>query len=393
MAGMHWICFATFLFATVTGTAAEPPFPDAVELSGKWQPVIWGTPENPKPGRPKNVSGDELAALPDEITVSAGEAEKFTHWQWGDCRLQFEASGGAEILLLDRYRVYPPAKAGSGEWTRVEVRFVAPRWKDGKLSAKPSLAVKVDGREVDAAGSLPVAEGPPDGQVNEIGEQFSPLRIKWSSGGPGVIRNLWVGPIEPLQGASGKPWKPMFDDDSFEGWTVNGGDATYRREGDAIVGTTKHGTPNTFLITERDYGNFEFSVEVRGDVAFNAGIQFRSDARGGRGRRNRTFGYQCEIDPSPRAWSAGVYDEASRGWLTPLPYSPDRRTLLDKSRWHEFRIHAEGPVIKTYLDGKLVSHLYDSVSRRGYFGLQVHGTKVEEPMEIRWRNVRIRELD
>ncbi len=33
------------------------------------------------------------------------------------------------------------------------------------------------------------------------------------------------------------------------------------------------------------------------------------------------------------------------------------------------------------------------MTRRGYFGLQVHGIKGNEIHDIRWRNVRIRELD
>ena len=121
------------------------------------------------------------------------------------------------------------------------------------------------------------------------------------------------------------------------------------------------------------------------------GLQFRSVARDGRGRRNRTMGYQCEIDPSDRRWTAGVYDEARRGWLQPLPFMPELRMPLE-NRWHEFRIFADGSVIKTYLDGKLITHIYDAMTKRGYFGLQVHGIRGEETHDIRWRNVRIREL-
>ena len=33
------------------------------------------------------------------------------------------------------------------------------------------------------------------------------------------------------------------------------------------------------------------------------------------------------------------------------------------------------------------------MTQRGFIALQVHGSKAEEPMEIRWRNIRIIDLD
>ena len=39
-------------------------------------------------------------------------------------------------------------------------------------------------------------------------------------------------------------------------------------------------------------------------------------------KKGRVHGYQVEIDPSDRAWSAGIYDEARKGWLYSLENNP-----------------------------------------------------------------------
>jgi hypothetical protein len=93
-------------------------------------------------------------------------------------------------------------------------------------------------------------------------------------------------------------WQNLFDGKSFEGWTKMGGDATYEIKGKTIVGTTVPDTPNTFLCTEREYGDFILELEFKVDKNLNSGVQFRSIFQDGLVR-----GYQYEIDPSNRAWT------------------------------------------------------------------------------------------
>ena len=94
-------------------------------------------------------------------------------------------------------------------------------------------------------------------------------------------------------------FKPLFDGKTLDGWRKAGGGATYRAEDGCIVGEVGPGS-NTFLCTEKTYADFILKLEVKLDVHGNSGIQFRSHQRDGNGR---VFGYQCEIDPSARAWS------------------------------------------------------------------------------------------
>jgi len=83
-----------------------------------------------------------------------------------------------------------------------------------------------------------------------------------------------------------------------------------------IVGTTVLNTPNSFLCTKKNYSDFIFEVDLKVEENMNSGIQFRSESSADY-NNGRVHGYQCEVDPSDRAWSAGIYDEARRGWLYP----------------------------------------------------------------------------
>ena len=112
------------------------------------------------------------------------------------------------------------------------------------------------------------------------------------------------------------PWEPLFDGESLDGWSVKGGEAAYRAEDGGIIGTTVHNTPNTFLTTDAIYGDFILELEYLVDPSMNSGIQIRSNSFPYY-QDGRVHGYQVEIDPSERAWSAGIYDEGSRRWLYP----------------------------------------------------------------------------
>lgn len=206
---------------------------------------------------------------------------------------------------------------------------------------------------------------------------------------------------------------PLMQGDSIDGWVKRGGDAQYSVEDGAIVGTSKPHTPNTFLCTPRDYSDFELRLELKVEPPLNSGIQIRSEAfdqartvlatpPGGEQREyripaGRVHGYQVEIDPSDRAWSGGIYDEARRGWLYNLQ-GDDRQAAREAFKpddWNEYRIRAEGDHLQTWVNGVPVADLHDDQTASGFIGLQVHsigGDQDKIGKTIRWRNLRIKEL-
>ncbi len=194
--------------------------------------------------------------------------------------------------------------------------------------------------------------------------------------------------------ATQKPkWVSLFNGKDFTGWTVRGEQVKndYRIENREIVGTSKPGSQNTFLCTEKEYTDFILELEVKADTGMNSGIQFRSRSLP-EYKNGRVHGYQAEIDPSARAWSGGLYDEARRDWLVNLKNNPEGQKAYKKFDWNKYRIEAKGRQVRIFLNGVKTTDYTDTLQTSGFIALQVHGTKKERPMEVRWRNIRLAEL-
>ncbi len=188
------------------------------------------------------------------------------------------------------------------------------------------------------------------------------------------------------------------------GWVQRGGKAQYRMENGELVGRAVPGTPNSFLCTERSYTNFILELEFKPHPGLNSGVQIRSECFDRPTRvvtadktnnipAGRVHGYQVEIDPSARAWTGGIYDESRRGWLADLKTNAPAREAFRMHEWNRFRIECRGDEIRTWLNDVPAARLMDSMTPAGFIGLQVHGIGGNTNLlEIRWRNVRIREL-
>jgi hypothetical protein len=168
------------------------------------------------------------------------------------------------------------------------------------------------------------------------------------------------------------------------------GKAKYEVLNGEIVGTTVADEPNSFMATEKDYGDFILELEYKVPQGMNSGIQFRSlsnpDFKNG-----RVHGYQFEVDPSPRAWTGGIYDEARRDWLYTMEYNPDAKKAFKQDEWNKVRIECIGTSLRTFVNGIAAAHVVDDVTPSGFIALQVHALQKGEVAgkQIKWRNVRI----
>lgn len=175
-----------------------------------------------------------------------------------------------------------------------------------------------------------------------------------------------------------------------------GGKARYEIEKGAITGITVTETPNSFLVTEKEYSDFALELDVMiPDTTTNSGIQFRSsfnpEANNGQGR---VYGFQYELDASSRAWTGGIYDEGRRGWLYPLDLNPTAKKGYKHGVFNHVKIECRGNTIKTWINGIPASYLVDTVSTKGFIALQVHSIGKEEKhagKKIYWKNIKIAE--
>ena len=189
----------------------------------------------------------------------------------------------------------------------------------------------------------------------------------------------------------GDGWASLFDGKSLDGWTQKNGTATYSIDGDAILGVTAEGSPNSFLCSNKDYGDFELTFEVKVHDKLNSGVQIRSKSLPDY-NNGRVHGPQVEIESGP-AEAGYVYGEATgRGWLSPHQPKTD---AIKNGEWNRYVIRAVGPRIQTWINGTMIEDIYDETSyQEGFIGLQVHGIgKQKGPYDVRWRDIRIHEIN
>ena len=78
---------------------------------------------------------------------------------------------------------------------------------------------------------------------------------------------------------SAQNWEPLFNGKNLKGWKKLNGKAEYKIVDDAIVGVSKMGTPNTFLATTKNYGDFILEFDFKIDDGLNSGVQIRSESK------------------------------------------------------------------------------------------------------------------
>jgi hypothetical protein len=202
----------------------------------------------------------------------------------------------------------------------------------------------------------------------------------------------------------------LFNGKDLTGWTKRGGAATYKVEDGEVVGQSAPNTTNTFLCTDKDYGDFELEYDFKiADRDFNSGVQIRSHARP-EDKQERVYGYQIEIDPKEdRAWTGGIYFEGGSkdkdgnwirkgGWLDDLSDNEPARKAFRFGDWNHIRVVAKGRRIQTWVNGVPAGDFTDNDDKAftpsGFIALQVHavGPK-KETKEIRWKNIKLMPLE
>lgn len=222
-------------------------------------------------------------------------------------------------------------------------------------------------------------------------------------------------------------WINLFNGRNLSGWTQKSGNARFFVEDGCIVGeAVSESDTNSVLGTKKDYDNFILELDFKVDHQLFSGVHIRSqyaakdtpwewDGRPLTIPAGHVYGYLVMIDPSPnhrwwtatlydqRWWTAGIYDEMRRMWLYPgvLGGDPDEfsrqgRKIFHTNDWNHLRIEAVGDSLKTYLNGVLCAHVKDSMTLKGFIGLQVRAWISDDDHEtlegakVRFKNIRLK---
>lgn len=183
---------------------------------------------------------------------------------------------------------------------------------------------------------------------------------------------------------------PIFNGKDLTGWEVLQGTADYRVDEGTIIGTTAAGSPNSFLCSKKHYFDFDlrFDVKLENDE-LNSGCQVRSNSSQDY-KEGVVHGYQVEIEPKGTA--GFIYDEGRRGWLSKERVDKVKNVAFKSGQWNSYRVLCVGDSIKTWVNGVPVADVVDSMTRSGFIGLQVHGVQGDPNWQVRWKNIRIREI-
>lgn len=190
-------------------------------------------------------------------------------------------------------------------------------------------------------------------------------------------------------------WIELFNGKDLTGWTQKNGTATYEVKDGTVLGTTKDGSPNSFLCTDELYGDFELEFDVKVHDSLNSGVQIRSQTKDNT-NDGRVNGPQVEIEAGP-AEAGYVYGEATgRGWLTPEERLK-KHPHFKNGEWNHYRVVAKGPRIQTFINGEPIEDLTDEeiykTHSKGFIGLQVHGIgKGQGPYTVQWKNIKLKKL-
>lgn len=198
------------------------------------------------------------------------------------------------------------------------------------------------------------------------------LGLLWGSTLVSAYSNDDFGPTPGLskdQIADG--WLSLFDGETLYGWK-----AVTQANWRVVDGTIEVSEGDRGLLrTTSQFDNFEMTLEFKADAHTNSGIFLRTS-------------------PSPKNPSNDCY-ELNIAHIDDNPFPTGSLVGRSKStmehthdRWHHFRILADGPKIKVWLDDeRTVEYIDPNPLGKGFIGLQLNSGKVA------FRNICIKPLN
>ena len=181
----------------------------------------------------------------------------------------------------------------------------------------------------------------------------------------------------------------LLNGNDLEGWTPLAGNCTFEIKDGVVTGTVVKGSPSTYLSSDKEYGDFVFSCEMKWIVNSNSGVMFRAKKKGD--KKVTVYGPQAEMEGfTERGWSGGIYGQSCGGWWYPLWLEEHAkvRTIIKKDDWNRLTIKTEGNITKTWVNGEPAALWTNDEHFRGFFSLQVHSGKEGQ---VQWRNIKVKE--
>ncbi len=190
------------------------------------------------------------------------------------------------------------------------------------------------------------------------------------------------------------PWNYLFDGKNLNNFSYAGDRVRPWVENGELVFHMVANTPrHSYVKTLEKYDDFILETECKIDGDVPTGILFRTiDAPDT--SAISLYGYQVKIDPTPRKWTGGIFEnyKVPVTWLYDLSGDEKAREAFKIGEWNLFRIEAIGPSIKVWVNGIPTVNLINSKYKDGYIAFQIHGLKDfpdKEKILVHYRSIKI----
>jgi len=175
-------------------------------------------------------------------------------------------------------------------------------------------------------------------------------------------------------------FEALFNGKDLSGWRVHGGKLESWKAEDGLLSTAGGGG---WLMTEKEYGDFELRLEFKLPKMGNSGVALRAPLMG---------------DPAYTGMEIQVLDDANYKNLKPTQYTGSIYDVVAAGKsankpageWNTMVIVARGPKVAVTVNGTaLVDANLDDLKAdhakrhpgllraRGHLGLQAHGTRID----------------
>jgi hypothetical protein len=175
-------------------------------------------------------------------------------------------------------------------------------------------------------------------------------------------------------------FEPLFNGKDLAGWKVLGGKMSAWSAADGILFVSGGG--GGWLMTEKEYGDFEIRLEYKVPKHGNSGVALRAPMQG---------------NPAYQGMEIQILDDRDYKNLRPAQYTgsiydvvpPSKHVTKPAGEWNQMRITAKGRRITVELNGTQIvdANLDDHKNRskdhpgllrdKGHLGLQSHDGRVE----------------
>lgn len=180
--------------------------------------------------------------------------------------------------------------------------------------------------------------------------------------------------------AEKKNWIELFNKEDLTGWKPEG-NASWEVKDGMLIGRQGPDNAPGDLFTEKEFGDFELTVEYKIQWPANSGVWFRYQAP--------DKAYQADIleYKEPVAYSGTLYCPGKM-----FLAANENPTIEKHDDWNTMRIKAEGPHLQIWLNKTKTADVQDDSFATGRIGFQIHAGDEFGTMEIAVRKMRIREL-